>query len=79
MLLKHHQLNSINDTNQKLVVANQNMEQRVERRTQQLTATNQKLLTEIKERERATLELIETRDRLSKQEKLASQSWENQV
>lgn len=70
--LFNEMLDSINDTNQKLVVANQNMEQRVERRTQQLTATNQKLLTEIKERERATLELIETRDRLSKQEKLAS-------
>jgi signal transduction histidine kinase len=48
------------------------MEQRVENRTRQLTLTNQKLLAEIKEREKATQELIEARDRLSKQEKLAS-------
>ena len=65
-------LDSINKTNQQLLIAHQEMEQRVEDRTKQLTLTNQKLLDEIKERERATQELIETRDRLSKQEKLAS-------
>jgi signal transduction histidine kinase len=65
-------LDSINETNQQLHIAHQNMEQIVENRTRQLTLTNQELLAEIKEREKATQELIETRDRLSKQEKLAS-------
>ena len=65
-------LDSINDTNDKLLVANLEMEQRVQDRTKQLTLTNEKLLSEIKERERANKELIETRDKLSKQEKLAS-------
>ena len=70
--LFNEMLDSIHETNQQLRVAHQNMEQRVENRTRQLTLTNQKLLDEIKERERATQELIETRDKLSKQEKLAS-------
>ena len=70
--LFNEMLDSINETNQQLRIAHQNMEERVENRTRQLTLTNQKLLAEIKERERATQELIETRDRLSKQEKLAS-------
>jgi len=70
--LFNEMLDSINETNQQLRIAHQNMEQRVENRTRQLTLTNQKLLDEIKERERATQELIEMRDRLSKQEKLAS-------
>ena len=65
-------LDSINETNQQLLVAHQEMEERVEDRTKELTLTNAKLLSEIKERERATQELIETRDRLGKQEKLAS-------
>jgi len=70
--LFNEMLDSINDTNEKLLVANQEMEQRVQDRTKQLTLTNEKLLSEIKERERANKELIETRDKLSKQEKLAS-------
>ncbi len=70
--LFNEMLDSINETNQQLRIAHQNMEERVENRTRQLSLTNQKLLAEIKERERATQELIETRDRLSKQEKLAS-------
>ena len=70
--LFNEMLDSINETNQQLHIAHQNMEQRVENRTRQLTLTNEKLLSEIKEKERATQELIETRDRLSKQEKLAS-------
>ena len=70
--LFNEMLDSINETNQQLRIAHQNMEERVENRTRQLTLTNRKLLAEIKERERATQELIETRDRLSKQEKLAS-------
>jgi signal transduction histidine kinase len=65
-------LDSINETNQQLLVAHQEMEERVEDRTKELTLTNEKLLSEIKERERATQALIETRDRLGKQEKLAS-------
>jgi len=65
-------LDSINETNQQLLIAHQEMEERVEDRTKELTLTNVKLLSEIKERERATQELIETRDRLGKQEKLAS-------
>ena len=70
--LFNEMLDSINDTNDKLLVANLEMEQRVQDRTKQLTLTNEKLLSEIKERERANKELIETRDKLSKQEKLAS-------
>lgn len=70
--LFNEMLDSINQTNQQLRIAHQNMEQRVENRTRQLTLTNQKLLAEIKVRERATQELIEMRDKLSKQEKLAS-------
>lgn len=70
--LFNEMLDSINDTNGKLLIANLDMEQRVQYRTKQLTLTNEKLLSEIKERERANKELIETRDKLSKQEKLAS-------
>ena len=70
--LFNEMLDSINDTNDKLLVANLEMEQRVQDRTKQLMMTNEKLLSEIKERERANKELIETRDKLSKQEKLAS-------
>ncbi len=70
--LFNEMLDSINETDQQLRIAHQNMEQRVENRTRQLTLTNEKLLSEIKEKERATQELIEMRDRLSKQEKLAS-------
>jgi signal transduction histidine kinase len=70
--LFNEMLDSINDTNEKLLVANLHMEQRVQNRTKQLTLTNEKLLSEIKERERSNKELIETRDRLNKQEKLAS-------
>ncbi len=70
--LFNEMLDSINDTNGKLIIANQDMEERVQERTKQLTLTNEKLLSEIKERERASRELIETRDQLSRQEKLAS-------
>jgi signal transduction histidine kinase len=70
--LFNQMLDSINETNGKLLVANLDMEERVQDRTKQLTLTNEKLLSEIKERERANKELIETRDMLSKQEKLAS-------
>jgi signal transduction histidine kinase len=70
--LFNQMLDSINDTNGKLLVANLDMEERVQDRTKQLTLTNEKLLSEIKERARANKELIETRDKLSKQEKLAS-------
>ena len=70
--LFNEMLDSINDSNEKLLIANLDMEQRVQDRTKQLTLINEKLLSEIKERERANKELIETRDKLSKQEKLAS-------
>ena len=70
--LFNEMLDSINEKNDKLLFANQEMEQRVQDRTKQLMITNEKLLSEIKERERANKELIETRDKLSKQEKLAS-------
>ena len=58
--LFNQMLDSINDTNGKLLVANLDMEERVQDRTKQLTLTNEKLLSEIKERERANKELIET-------------------
>ena len=70
--LFNEMLDSINDTNGKLIIANRDMEERVQERTKQLTLANEKLLSEIKERERASQELIETRDQLSRQEKLAS-------
>ena len=65
-------LDSINESNQQLLSAHQEMEARVETRTRELSLANDKLISEIKEKEKATKQLMEARDRLSKQEKLAS-------
>ena len=70
--LFNEMLDSINESNQQLLSAHQEMEARVETRTRELSLANDKLISEIKEKEKATKQLMEARDRLSKQEKLAS-------
>ena len=70
--LFNEMLDSINESNQQLLSAHQEMEERVEMRTRELSLANDKLISEIKEKEKATKQLMEARDRLSKQEKLAS-------
>ena len=65
-------LDSLQESNKKLLVVNQEMEKRVQSRTKELTDTNEKLVLEMKQNERATKKLIQTQDKLNRQERLAS-------
>lgn len=65
-------LDSLESSNSQLINANEDMEQRVERRTEELTLSNERLIEEMKANEIATKELIETKDQLNQSEKLAN-------
>ena len=65
-------LSSLQFSNSQLRLANEDMEQRVERRTKELTLSNQRIIKEMLEKETATQELIRTRDQLNQSQKLAN-------
>ena len=65
-------MDSLNSSHAKLSEANNKMENQVAERTQELSTANEKLLKEIEYREKTYNELLQTRERLSQQEKLAS-------
>lgn len=65
-------LDSLESSNSQLLSANEEMEQRVERRTKELTLSNKRIIEEMSANEIATKELIETKDQLNQSEKLAN-------
>ena len=65
-------LDSLESSNSQLLNANEEMEQRVERRTEELTLSNKRIIKEMSAKEIATQELIETKDQLNQSEKLAN-------
>ena len=65
-------LTTVDKANRVLKESNEEMEQRVERRTGQLTQANQNLLEEAKERELAEEKLLDANRQLNVQEKLAA-------
>jgi C4-dicarboxylate-specific signal transduction histidine kinase len=65
-------LDSLESSNSQLLRANEEMEQRVERRTKELTLSNKRILKEMAANEIATQELIKTKDQLNQNEKLAN-------
>ena len=65
-------LDSLQISNSQLRSANEEMEQRVEQRTEELTLSNKRIIKEMSEKELATQELIRTRDQLNQSEKLAN-------
>ena len=65
-------LDSLQISNSQLRSANEEMEQRVEQRTEELTLSNKRIIKEMSEKELATQELIQTRDQLNQSEKLAN-------
>ena len=65
-------LDSLQISNSQLRTANEEMEQRVEQRTEELTLSNKRIIKEMSEKELATQELIQTRDQLNQSEKLAN-------
>jgi len=65
-------LDSIQESNSLLRSANEEMEQRVERRTKELTLSNQRIIEEMKAKELANEALTKTRMQLSQNEKLAN-------
>jgi signal transduction histidine kinase len=65
-------LDSIEESNSLLRSANEEMEQRVERRTKELTLSNQRITEEMEAKELANEELNKTRQQLSQNEKFAN-------
>ena len=65
-------LTTIEEANQILQESHEEMEKRVEKRTQELTSANRKLVEQATERERAEGELLDAHRRLLLQEKLAT-------
>jgi signal transduction histidine kinase len=65
-------LDSIQESNLLLRSANEEMEQRVERRTKELTLSNKRITEEMKAKEVANEALIKTQQLLSQNEKLAN-------
>ena len=65
-------LASISDANRRLLDSKREVESRVIERTKDLTVANEKLINEMSRREQANQELLLTKDKLSRQEKLAS-------
>ena len=65
-------LDSIRETNEKLLASNQEMESRVVKRTKDLKLANDKLTIEMENRVLRNQELLKLQNQLSKQEKLAS-------
>ena len=68
----NHMLDSLENSNKKLRLANEKMEERVEIRTSELTLSNKRIIQEMSEKEIATQELIKTKDQLNQKEKLAN-------
>ncbi len=65
-------LDSLESSNTQLRLANEEMEERVEIRTKELTLSNKRIIEEMSEKEVATQELIKTKDQLNQKEKLAN-------
>ncbi|MBU63466.1 MAG: hypothetical protein CMI26_13295 [Opitutae bacterium] len=65
-------LSTVDEANRILKESNEEMEQRVERRTEQLTQANQNLVEEAKERAFAEEKLLDANRRLNVQERLAA-------
>jgi len=65
-------LDSIRETNAKLLASNQEMESRVVKRTKDLKLANDKLTIEMEDRVSRNQQLLKLQNQLSKQEKLAS-------
>ncbi|MDG0965645.1 MAG: ATP-binding protein, partial [Opitutales bacterium] len=65
-------LDSLQISNSQLRTANEEMEERVEQRTEELTLSNNRIIKEMSEKELANQELIKTRDQLNQSEKLAN-------
>ena len=65
-------MDSLNYSDQKLRNYNSEMETQVKLRTEELSTTNCKLLEEMRLKEKTHTELLQTRERLNRQEKLAS-------
>lgn len=65
-------LSTVGDANRILRESNEEMEARVDERTRELSLANEKLVGEMKERERAEKELLDAHRRLIRQEKLVT-------
>ena len=65
-------MDSLNSADQKLRNYNSEMETQVKARTDELSTTNQRLVEEMKLKEKTYSELLQTRERLNRQEKLAN-------
>ena len=65
-------MDSLDDADQKLREANNQMENKVKRRTQELSDSNKMLVKEMEQREKTHTELLQTKEKLNRQEKLAS-------
>ncbi|MAL86379.1 MAG: hypothetical protein CMI23_08520 [Opitutae bacterium] len=65
-------LDSLEESSEQLKLANEEMEQRVQRRTKELTLSNKRISEEMEQKELANIELIKTRQQLVQHEKLAN-------
>ena len=65
-------MDSLDDADQKLREANNQMENKVKLRTQELSDSNKMLVKEMEQREKTHTELLQTKEKLNRQEKLAS-------
>ena len=65
-------LDSLEESSERLKLANEEMEQRVKRRTKELTLSNKRISEEMEQKELANIELIKTRQQLVQHEKLAN-------
>ena len=70
--LFNQMMDSLAESNKKLLESKNDMEERVNERTLDLTIANQKIIAEMNQKEQATQELIQTRDQLNKREILAN-------
>jgi len=65
-------MDSLNHSDRKLRNYNKEMESQVKLRTEELSSANEKLVEEMKQKEKTHGELLQTKERLNRQEKLAS-------
>ena len=70
--LFNQMMDSLAESNRRLLESKNDMEDRVNERTLDLTIANQRIIAEMNQKEKATSELIQTKDQLNKREKLAS-------
>ena len=70
--LFNQMMDSLAESNKKLLESKNDMEERVNERTLDLTIANQKIIAEMNQKQQATQELIQTRDQLNKREILAN-------